>query len=89
MFIRFLVNENFNKMILSFFRIISFGTSFQRICVCNNSLKMKFSIKSFFDKCNQIRSFLRIWSHLPKKYLMENFMFRAVEGLARDVALVK
>ena len=50
---------------------------------------MKFSIKSFFDKCNQIRSFLQIWSHLPKKYLMENFMFRAVEGFARDVALVK
>ena len=24
--------------------------------------KMKFSIKEFFSKCNQIRSFLRIWS---------------------------
>ena len=36
---------------------------------------MKFSIKDFFSKCDQIRSFLRIWSHLLKKYLMENFIF--------------
>ena len=35
---------------------------------------MKFSIKGFFSKCNQIRSFLRIWSHLLKKSLMENFI---------------
>ena len=29
--------------------------------------------------CDQIRSFLRIWSHLMKKSLMENFIFCAVE----------
>ena len=40
--------------------------------------KMKFSIKDFFSKCNQIRSFLRIWSHLLEKSLMENFIFCAV-----------
>ena len=40
---------------------------------------MKFSIKDFFSKCDQIRSFLQIWSHLLKKYLMENFIFCAVE----------
>ena len=40
--------------------------------------KMKFSIKDFFSKCDQIRSFLRIWSHLLKKFLMENFIFCAV-----------
>ena len=40
--------------------------------------KMKFSIKDFFDKCDQIRSFLRIWSYLRKKSLMENFIFCAV-----------
>ena len=40
--------------------------------------KMKFSIKDFFSKCNQIRSFLRICSHLLKKSLMENFIFCAV-----------
>ena len=39
---------------------------------------MKFSIKDFFSKCDQICSFLRIWSHLLKKSLMENFIFCAV-----------
>ena len=33
---------------------------------------MKFSIKDFFIKCNQICSKLQIWSHLLKKSLMEN-----------------
>ena len=36
---------------------------------------MKFSTKDFFSKCDQIRSFLRIWSHLPKKSLVEYFYF--------------
>ena len=36
---------------------------------------MKFSIKDFFSKCDQIRSCLRIWSHLLKKSSMENFHF--------------
>ena len=43
--------------------------------------KMKFSIKDLFSKCDQIRSFLRIWSHLLKKSLMENFNFCAVVGV--------
>ena len=42
--------------------------------------KMKFSIEDFFRKCDQIRSFLSIWSHLMKKSLMENFSFYAVVG---------
>ena len=37
--------------------------------------KMKFSIKDFLSKCDQIRGFQRIWSHLLKKSLMENFIF--------------
>ena len=37
--------------------------------------KMKFSIKDFYSKFDQIYSFLRIWSHLLKKSLMENFIF--------------
>ena len=39
---------------------------------------MKFSIKDFFSKYDQIRRKLRIWSHLLKKSLMENFIFCAV-----------
>ena len=37
--------------------------------------KMKFPIKDFFSKYDQIRSFLRIWSYLLKKSLKENFIF--------------
>ena len=40
--------------------------------------KMKFFIKDFLSKYDEIRSFLRIWSHLLKKSLMENFIFCAV-----------
>ena len=40
--------------------------------------KLKFSIKDLFSICDQIRRALRIWSHLLKKSLMENFTFCAV-----------
>ena len=40
--------------------------------------KMKFSIKDFFSKFDQIRNYLWIWLHLLKKFLMENFIFCAV-----------
>ena len=45
---------------------------------------MKFSIKDFFSKCDKIRSFLRIWSHLLKTSLMENFIFCAVVEVEVD-----
>ena len=37
--------------------------------------KMKFSIRGFFSKCDQICRNLRIWSCLLKKFIMENFIF--------------
>ena len=40
--------------------------------------KLKFSIKYFASKCDQIRGKLRTWSHLLEKSLMENFIFYAV-----------
>ena len=49
---------------------------------------MKFSIKDFFSKCDQIHRKLRILSHLLKKSLMQNFNFCAVtvcSGILRDV----
>ena len=39
--------------------------------------KIKFSIKNFFSKYDQIFSVLRIWSHLLRKSLMGNFIFCA------------
>ena len=41
----------------------------------NTAQKMKFSIKDFFSKYDQIRKKLQIWSHLLQKSLMENFIF--------------
>ena len=38
---------------------------------------MKVFIKDVLSKCNQIRSFLWIWSHLLKNSLMRNFNFCA------------
>ena len=46
---------------------------------------MNFSIKDFFSKCDQIRSFLRIWSHLLKKFLVENFIFCAVKDKMMNI----
>ena len=43
--------------------------------------KMKFSITDFFSKCDQIHSFLRIWSHLLKKSVSKNFIFCVVRVL--------
>ena len=44
---------------------------------------MKFSIKDFFSKCDQIGSFPLIWSDLLKKSLIENFIIFAVLALFR------
>ena len=49
---------------------------------------MKFSVKDFFSKCDQNRNFLRIWSHLLKKSLIENFIFCAV-GNRSPLTLLK
>ena len=45
--------------------------------------KIKFSIKDFFSKCDQVNRKLRIWSQLLKKSLIENFVFRAVDHALR------
>ena len=43
--------------------------------------KMKFSVKDFLSKCDHICSFLRIWSHLLNKSLIENLILWAVNCL--------
>ena len=54
----------------------------------NTAQKMKFSIKDFFIKCDQIRSFLRNRSHLLKKSLMENLIFCAEKDTRTTYVLV-
>ena len=49
--------------------------------------KMKFSIKDFFSKCDQIRSFQRIWCHLLMKYLLENSILCCRDGCFLQASL--
>ena len=44
---------------------------------------MKFFIKDFLGKCDQIRRKLRIWSYSLKKSLMENFIFLCSVSILR------
>ena len=55
----------------------------------NAAQKMKFSIKDFSSKCDQIRRKLRLWSHLLNKLLIENFIFCAVKNSMKKPRLVK
>ena len=41
---------------------------------------MRFSINDFFSNCDQIQSFRRLWSHLLKKSLMENFLCSGISS---------
>ena len=43
-------------------------------------------MNNFFSKCDQIRRKLRIWSHLLKKPLMENFIL--VQRNLEDVLFI-
>ena len=53
-------------------------------------VKMKFFVKDFFSKYDQIRSFLRIWSHLLEKNpLMENFIFCVVDVIDKLFLLIR
>ena len=65
----------FTKMVISDHLKIMYHFSYSQFVHCT---KMKFSIKDFFSKCDQICRKLRIWSHLLKNFLMENFIFCAV-----------
>ena len=68
--------ENTCFAMTSYLPLLSVGSQFgteQQLSMLGLHKKMNFSIKNFFSKCDQIRNFLRIWSHLLKKSLMENF----------------
>ena len=78
------ITQIFFRWKLNEWKILNFGT----LKKTRNSLdittqKMKFSIKDFFSKCDQIRRKLPIWSYLLKKCLMENFIFCAVYATSR------
>ena len=60
--------------LLYFLKLLNFPTIYRS----HTAQKMKFSIKDFFSKFDQIRCFLWISSHLLKKLLMGNFIFCAI-----------
>ena len=47
--------------------------------------KIKFFIEHLFSKCDQIHSFMRIWSHLLKKSLMKNLIFCSVKSMNMEI----
>ena len=51
--------------------------------------RIKFCVKDLFNKCEQIRSFMRINSHLLKKSLTENIIFWALVQANRQETTVK
>ena len=68
------------NLIISEFNGYPVGVKYHRKCYQSftTTQKIKFSIKDFFSKCNQMRRKLQIWSHLLKKSLMENLFFCVV-----------
>ena len=62
------------------------GTFFD--CLNYTAQKMKLPIIDFFSKCEQTRRKLRIWLHLLKESLMENFIFCFELQFAHRLALV-
>ena len=58
------------------------GFHFMHLSINSHNIpqKMKYSTKDFFSKCDQINWKLRIWSHLLKKSLTENFIFKGTRS---------
>ena len=55
----------------------------------SNAQKVKFLIKDFPSKCDQVHSFLLIWSHLLKESLMENSIFWTVQAADEECFVLK
>ena len=71
----FLKKFPWNILLTSLWDTFDFTCDWQTL----HSTKIKFPIKDFFSKCDQIRRNVPIWSHLIKKPWMENFIFCAVK----------
>ena len=89
---RYLINMNLfthdttnHEDFISKFYSHKYEFLFVNFCIAQ---KMKFSIKDFFSECDQILSLLRVWSHLLKKSLIENFIFCAALDVLRSPGYV-
>ena len=72
----YLIGSAFSATTLKYLVVLCGAPFLIRAETCT---KKEVSIKNFFSKCDQIRSFVWIWLHLLKKSLMENFIFCAVK----------
>ena len=70
------IQKNFKSRLFIWFLVLGFRKRYLKLNY--TAKKIKISIKDFSTKCDQIRSFLRVWSHSLGKSLMENFIFCAV-----------
>ena len=68
--------KNFKSRSLIWFLVLGFRKRYLKLNY--TAKKIKISIKDSSTKCDQIRSFLRVWSHSLEKSLTENFSFCAV-----------
>ena len=68
----------FFSFFIKFLDVIFIILSFIIYIFAGHHCTTKFCIKDFFSKCDQIHSFLQIWSRLLKKPLIENFIFCAI-----------
>ena len=86
------MNQQTNRQTRRYFLGLSLhGSSIlerRMVLILVTAQKMKFAIKDFFSKYDQIRRELRIWSYLMQKSLMENFIFCAVRTLYLKIGLL-
>ena len=77
----------FMKFIKKRLRHSCFHVNFVKSLRTATGRKMRFSIKDFFSKSDQICIFQLIWSHLLKKSLLENSIFDAVRFFYRTTPM--
>ena len=72
-------NTNWASMLLRCYLIFAvsmskLGANYIESMWSITAQKTNFSIKDFLSKCDQMTSFLRTWSHLLKKSLIDSFL---------------
>ena len=68
----------FTQFLLCTVSLVIVSLVFLNFATTTTAQKINFSIKDFSSKCDQIRGFLWIWSHLLEKSLMEKLIFCVV-----------
>ena len=65
--------DNYDCMLTFFWSYWVVWSQSYLTSVIEQTLHKNFFVKDFFSRCDQIRSVLKIWSHILKKSLMKNF----------------